>query len=45
MKPVCSIATGLFYRSIPTYTLAGKGDTGVGAKEQKNRLTLMPMVN
>jgi hypothetical protein len=37
--------TGLFYRSMPTYTLARASDTGAGEKHQKNRITLMPIVN
>jgi len=37
--------TGLFYRSLPQYTLAGRGDSGAGAKADKSRFTLMVCTN
>ena len=37
--------TGLFYKAMPVYTLAARGDTGAGAKEDKARVTLMLCVN
>jgi len=37
--------TGLFYRAMPGYTLAGRDDTGAGAKADKSRITCVLSVN
>lgn len=37
--------TGLFYRSMPKYTLVGRGDDGAGGKEDKQRITVLLCVN
>jgi len=37
--------TGFFFRSMPKYTLAGRGDDGAGGKEDKQRITALLCVN
>jgi hypothetical protein len=37
--------TGLFYRAMPQYTLAGHDDTGAGTKADKSRITCVLSVN
>jgi len=37
--------TGIFYRSLPKYTLAPMGDSGAGGKDDKARVTALVCVN
>lgn len=37
--------TGIFYRALPKYTLAGMNDDGAGAKEDRQRITALICAN